>query len=189
MLIFFGIAVGAVLSVIYLDTRTFKVNRETSWSRFDHFEGLQFGDFRADTSDWFSLNQSFRVEEECVSGQCTPLNYTLKLKTINGLATDSETESNELMLTAYANSTNDLFESLLVKPNCDAKTAKVTYVIDLKAFSTTDQTSIVTFQPNQKRIEVGKLETSVYFASHSLAAFKTPEKWIQLNGRILDIRG
>jgi len=175
--------------VVYLDTRTFKVNRETSWSRFDHFEGLQFGDVRADTSDWFSLNQPFHVQEECVSGQCTPLNYTLKLKTINGLTADSETESNKLMFTGDANSTNDLFKSLLVKPNCDAKSAMVTYVIDLKAFSTTDQTSIVTFQPNQKRIEVGKQETSVYFASHSLAAFKTPEKWIQLNGRILDIRG
>jgi hypothetical protein len=38
-----------------------------------------------------------------------------------------------LIFTGDVNKTNDLFRKLLVKPNCDARAAKVTYVIDLNA--------------------------------------------------------
>ncbi len=96
---------------------------------------------RADTSEWFSLNQPFHIQEECTSGHCTPLNYTLKLTTINGLATESKIGTNILMFTGNVNKTNDLFRDLLVKPNCDARAAKVTYVVDLKAASSEDYVS------------------------------------------------
>jgi len=76
-----------------------------------------------------------------LEGPCQPLEYELKVQTINGFIDTQSShlsgECSEMSIQGTADQINTALATIKVRPACDAPGAMTTYVIDISSFKTT----------------------------------------------------
>jgi hypothetical protein len=93
---------------------------------------------KADETGWYDVLDPISLTETCLSPKCDdPLQYNLKIQTINGfINTECTHLSGECTLLVKSGSVQDLnyeLNRVQVRPSCEAPGAKVTYVYDITA--------------------------------------------------------